>query len=494
MSRRRGCVPANLDRTADGRTVIDGALLAFEDLSLPSELLQAIAAPGGGRVTLVLGAGCSLEAPTAIPLSQTWSQESHDRLVANGVLAPGDCSMPSNLSALADAVFTRTGDQRLLVEQLRQNYHLETATPNEGHRLAAALLRERAVVSVLTLNFDLALSTAISVLGVGDTVAIINSAADLPNRKAINLYYLHGNAIAADPDTWILRTAALESEWAEHWESVVAHVVLASPVVVFVGLGSPADVLIESSRRIQRTIPEGTRFYQVDPAAFSETEFSRALALDPACQIRATWCAFMSTLSQRLLVEHASRLQSAAAAIVCREGFASEDLGVLMERVYELGLEKFGRLRASWLLHEKPYLPDDELTRELVADLLLALALVARQSGTSAVLCEDGIVEFRRGHQTVAALVLATGKGTRGRSALESQLSVQQRTYRARSTRPSGAVIAGTREGVGSPVSPPSDVVVGDTSSSIVFGSSSLPIFHVEALRRDASLCRRMAP
>ena len=131
-------------------------------MNLPADLLHAVSAPGGGKITLVVGAGCSFEAPTSIPLAGTCSQECHDRLVANGVLAVGDCPTPGDLSALADAVMMKTGRQRLLVEQLSQNYTLQTATPNEGHLIAAALLREGAIASVLTLNFDLALSAAIS--------------------------------------------------------------------------------------------------------------------------------------------------------------------------------------------------------------------------------------------------------------------------------------------------------------------------------------------
>lgn len=201
-------------------------------MNLPAPILQAVSALGGGKITLVVGAGCSFEAPTSIPLAGTCSQQCHDRLVADGVLTPGDCPTPADLSALADAVVAKTGYQRLLVEQLTQYYPLQAAAPNEGHLITAALLREGAIVSVLTLNFDLALSAAISWLGVGDTVGIINGPSDLPNQKAINLYYLHCNVTAHDPEAWILRTAALATEWKGQWEAVVAAKVLAAPLAV----------------------------------------------------------------------------------------------------------------------------------------------------------------------------------------------------------------------------------------------------------------------
>jgi hypothetical protein len=208
-------------------------------MTLPHELLQAVSAPGGGQITFVVGAGCSFEAPTSLPLAGTCSQQCHDRLVANGVLAAGDCLLPENLSCLADAVFAKTGKQRLLVEQLSQHYELKAASPNEGHLLAAALLREGAIASVVTLNFDLALSAAIQQLGVGDVVGIVDGPEHLSNKRTFNLYYLHRNANAADPETWVLRSVTLDTDWKSKWEEVVAAMVLATPVVVFAGLGSP---------------------------------------------------------------------------------------------------------------------------------------------------------------------------------------------------------------------------------------------------------------
>src|SRR4051812_562874 len=125
-------------------------------MTLPPELLAAASAPGGGKITLVVGAGCSLEAPTSIPVSRTCSLECNGRLISDGVLVLGECPEPENLSSLADTVYDKTGAQTLLVKQLLDHYELKTATPNDGHLLAAALLAEGVVLTVVTLNFDLA--------------------------------------------------------------------------------------------------------------------------------------------------------------------------------------------------------------------------------------------------------------------------------------------------------------------------------------------------
>lgn len=461
---------------------------------LPPELLQAVSASGGGKITLVVGAGCSFEAPTSIPLAGTCSEQCHDRLVADGALESGDCTTPWNLSSLADAVVARRGEQRLLVEQLSQHYGLKAASPNEGHLLAAALLREGAVASVVTLNFDLALSTAIGQLGVGDTVGIIDGPEDLLNQKAINLYYLHRNANAADPETWILRTEALETEWKDRWEAVVIDRVLATPVVVFAGLGSPASVLIESTKRIQKAIPNGSRAYQIDPSEPDESQFFKALGLDPECFVQGTWCDFMEALSRRLLVLHTTNLKSAADTLVQRDKLPAEDLAALLARLQDIGLLSVGRMRASWLLHDKPYFAEDSMTRELIADLLLAAAFIARVTNTVAILFENGIVEFRRGDRTVATYVFASGRGSRSHIAIESELSSRQRRFRGLATPPTGAIVAGTRDNAAASITAPRDVILGDTSRSILFGSSTIPVFHVEPLRQDPAKCREVAP
>lgn len=360
--------------------------------------------------------------------------------------------------------------------------------------LTAALLREGAIASVVTLNFDLALSTAIGQLGVGDKVVIIDGPDDLPNQRTTNLYYLHRNANAADPETWILRTEALRAEWKGKWEAVVAARVLATPVVVFAGLGSPADVLIESSKLIQNAIPNGSKAYQIDPGDPNESEFFKALALDSASFVQMTWCDFMEALSQRLVVEHTSQLKTAADTMVQRDKLAPEDLTALLDRLQDIGLLDVGRLRASWLLHDKPYFAEELLARELIADLLLAAALIARVTDTAAFLFGNGIVEFKRGDRTVATHVFISGCGSRSRIAIESELSSRQRHFRGLATPPTGAIVAGIRGNTTTAITTPPDVLLGDTSTSILFGQSAIPIFHVESLRQNTAQCQQVAP
>jgi hypothetical protein len=395
---------------------------------------------------------------------------------------------------LADAVFHKTKSQRPLVDQLSQHYTFKDATPNDGHLLAAALLREGAISTVLTLNFDLAFTSAIAALGVGHDIGIIDGPSDFGKQKASNVYYLHRNVNAANPEDWVLRTTALQADWKNGWEKVVAGRVLSTPVVLFAGLGSPAAVLTESTKLIQKAIPAGIKAYQVDPGEMSGCQFAKDLGIEPANYIKMGWCDFMLALSARVVEEHTTRLSTTAAAMVKREGWTAEDLKSAIDRIKTAGLLLLGRMRSTWLLHEKPYYPDEDSTRELIADLLLASATVERVSGASPVLFEDGVVEFRRGDRTVSACLCVSGRGTRSRTAIESELSKRHRQYRSRGTPLTGAIVAGLSTAPSPPVTPPTSVIAGNPTNSIVMGTTTLPLYDVASIRNDAAQPKRVAP
>ena len=107
--------------------------------TLPSDLLHAISAPGGGRVVLVLGAGCSSEEPTSLPLSGRLSEECHRKLVEDGILNAAEVQDKFDLSAVAEAVFGKTGSQRDLVVRFPPDA-FRSAKPNDGYVIMAALV------------------------------------------------------------------------------------------------------------------------------------------------------------------------------------------------------------------------------------------------------------------------------------------------------------------------------------------------------------------
>jgi hypothetical protein len=153
---------------------------------LPADVLEAIAYPEGGRVVLVIGAGCSVDAPTNLPLAGALARECHRRLVEDGVIAQDACDSPDDLSAVADAVFAATNSQRALVERFPPD-RFRRAAPNEGHRIAAALMREGAISNIVSLNFDLAEDAALTNVSAGAEVATISGPEEHHRLIAQNL-------------------------------------------------------------------------------------------------------------------------------------------------------------------------------------------------------------------------------------------------------------------------------------------------------------------
>lgn len=175
--------------------VAGGERRAQDDSSeLPAPLLEAISSRAGGRVVLVLGAGCSYEDPPGLPLAGQLAERCFNELVADGVLSADACSDSQDLSAVADAVVAASGDQCPLVERFPPD-RFRLAEPNDGYQLAALLMRERALHAILTLNFDLAALTELGAAGAGDEVTVIEGPEDFGRLGGTNLVYLHSAII-----------------------------------------------------------------------------------------------------------------------------------------------------------------------------------------------------------------------------------------------------------------------------------------------------------
>lgn len=463
-------------------------------MPLPPDLLRVVSSPGGGQLALVIGAGCSVEQPTGLPLSRQVSQEIHQSLLNDGVLNPGDCSDPDDLSVVADAVYAKTNSQGDVVERFRTRYDLRTPSANEGYKIAAALLREGAISSVVTLNFDLALSNAVAEVGVGSAVGIIDGPEGLGAQKATNIFYLHRNVNALDLEAWVLRTATLATEWQGHWEPIIASRVLTAPVVVFAGLGTPVAVLIESAKLLRNALP-GARFFQADPGDRVNSRFFAELGLNDADYIQCGWGDLMNQLAHRVSQEHIDELGRAVTRVVAENGLQAEDVTSLLARLLDLGLLKIGRVRACWLLHDKSYCPAETAGFPLLADLLLALGLLARVSGASAILAEDGLIEFHRDDRVVSVFMVASGQGYRNRAALEARMGAHRTQHRLRVKAPTGALIGGTSDGIGELPTPPANIIDGEGGSdSVVTGSSAFKVFHIAEIRANQALAQQIAP
>ncbi len=390
-------------------------------IDVPTGLLQAVSADGGGRLALVIGAGCSVEAPTDIPLAREASTDAARRLVLDGILDVSECPDPGDLAALASLVFRKTGSQRALVSRLPLA-RLKMAKPNLGYRLLVALMSERAISYALSLNFDLAVQNAAAELGI--LIEVVDAAGQrVPATPT--LVHLHGNANGCS-ESLVLREEAIDAAWRGNWEQVVAGQILAAPNVLFIGLGSAAPVLSQTISMIADAVGGERTFYQADVVAHGDSYFTNQLEVPPDRYIRGGWSAALTTLANRLAEEQVHTLSVTGAQVLRDNRCPEEEVAGYMElvrRMRGLSLLVLGKERAYARLDTKrAYIPRTVLEEELIVEPMAKLALISAQTDLSARPTQSGVWSLDRDGRSVATVLLASGGGVRRLLALEPSL------------------------------------------------------------------------
>ena len=453
--------------------------------ALPPSLLHAISSPGGGRVVLVLGAGCSHEVPTSLPLSGDLSEECYRKLLADGILKEGEVGNKRDLSDVAEAVFCSTGSQSALIERFPPDA-FRYAEPNEGYLIMAALFLEGALADTLTLNFDSAARTALGRLGAGSRVSTIRKPEDHAELGARNLIYLHRD-IDSSADEIILRESELELAWREHWEEVIAQRVLGGPVTLFVGLGTPASVLVETTKRVLAAI--GTpraNVYVVDPIAHEDSSFADALEISSEDYLCIGWGELMRALAKRVVEEHRAAIEQDCDNLAKELDYENEDVSDLCHRLAELGLVGLGHLRATWLMEKGYYLPHAPgIPLRLFSSLISGVRLVERLSDLQANFVDDGLVEFSQDNRVVRVMV-CSGLGWKSYGRIEAELKKRQELLRSHGKATSVALVGGVESSTD--MATPSDIVAGTDPHDLVTGPEHLTIVSTAKLRSDPEL------
>jgi len=448
---------------------------------LPADLLSDFTSSEGGRVALVIGAGCSVEPPTNLPLSNEVAQNAHRRLLDDGVLS-GPCDNPEDLSEVADAVFEECDEQRPLVQRMEMQRFIGK-DPNTGHKIAAALLRERRIACVIALNYDDAMSQAVGYVGGGQEITEVQGPEGHSNLGRTSIVYLHRKA-GAHPESLIMRTDALEEEWQGNWEEMIVQSQLIRPSSVFAGLGSPAAVLTESTHKLRGAEGTDPTFYQVDTADYEwendegETErspFTQALDIPEDQYIQMGWCDFMEAVGERVRKQQLQELCEACVEVASEdeqelfETFDDEAQSELRNRVRSLldpdtdpyRFLEMGELRARWFLETgKNYachFREDVPT--WIAQLLLAIDYILRRYEFEDVvfLPQDGCVKFQDADGRTIISHLVHGRSKISWDKLENKLPSRASTRRERTTQTTCILAEGLR---GSPTdySPPQDI------------------------------------
>lgn len=452
------------------------------DVAVPGDLLRAIS-ERAGRVTFVLGAGCSLEDPAGLKLSSVYSKMVFDRLATDGELSEDDCADPADLSSVASAVYEKFGDQRRVVQRLPRN-DFRYAKANEGYLIAAALLAEGAISCVATLNYDLALTDAVRQLDAREVneIAGPNHLADFGTSAIV---YLHRNVNEQDAERWILRKEALDHEWQSGWESIVAARIATAPVVVFAGLGSPAAVLTDAVVRLRELVPDALLAYLVDPE--QRSAFADALALPDDNHVRAKWGEFMRRLAARVASEARSELRAACDILIGEHGWSdpTEPIDHVCDVYEAAGLIGMGRIRAAWLDRDRAYEPDHPSQRELLGDLVLGLALLSGGATTDISLEPDGAVILSAPAKPSRRVLALSGRGTRRWSQIDPLLSAREADPGAAFDLVLAAGFQGERP---EQWAPPKDIIVQRNDNDITVGTPPPKVVSIDDIRGAADL------
>jgi hypothetical protein len=434
-------------------------------------------------VAVVIGAGCSCEPPTQIPLARELSIEAHRKLVHEGVLNVGECADPADLAQLATLVFQKTGSQAALIRQFPVD-KMKTARANEGYRMLIALMLEGAVSHLLSLNFDLAPQNA--AVELGETVTIIDRP-DTPIPMTKTVVHLHGS-VNSPNDDWVLRTEVINNEWKARWQEVVARQILAAPNVLFVGLGSAAPVLSETVTMIAAAVGQQKAFYQADIGEHARNDFAQKLNVPEDRYIRGSWCEVMSRLATHLAEEQAHTLTTNGIAILKANGASDEELTAFREiarRLSGVTLLALGRFRANAQLDlASRYLPRTQQDEEWTAIALKALGGISAETGLTAMPAPTGMWHLKNGNRLQAQVLIVTGRGTHRMSALEAAIRSLSRAMREETGMGPDIVLVGSviPDVPLESVSAPFDIVDGEESvHDIITGPRSPRVLSVDS-------------
>jgi hypothetical protein len=396
------------------------------------------------------------------------SEAAHAQLLKNGVIQPGECASPDDLAALASIIYDKEGSQLTLVAELPMN-SFRLAKPNRGYKLLIALMAERAIIYVLSLNFDLAVQNAAAELGC--TVEAVRSFGD-PLPATATIIHLHGNAYD-EPDNLVLRTEVINDAWKASWQQVIAQQVLAAPNVLFIGLGSPAPVLTETVQMIADAVGHNESFYQADVVTHDQSGFAAQLGVPPERYIRGGWTEVMGDLAARLAGEQVDDLLKACGALLTANHATNEqidDFKTTAESLRLVSLLGMGKLRARAKLEESSYIPRQALDDELFAEPIGVLGQFCRSQGVTAVPCENGVWRLAREGRSLGCLIVSTGRGTRKISALEAQIRYQHEELCETSNEPARAVLLGGIIPEAHEIASPEDIVTGDMRETLISG------------------------
>jgi hypothetical protein len=438
---------------------------------LPPALLHCVAAPSGGLLAIVTGAGSSMEWPTNLVSGADYSEIAFRALVDDTLLEPNACANPRDLSELADVVFDIYNSQVHLTDRLPRAAW-RGASPNEGHRIAAALLIDGVVRTIVTLNYDLAFQTALSELGAPENVTIAKGPEDHAGLSGTSLIYLHRSAESA-PETWVLRKVDLDGGWVDGWEAMTTAGVLVAPFTIFAGLGSPAAVLTET---VSRLAGLGSTYFLADP--YLGGAFELSLKDHLTAVLHMGWIELMQKVSIRASTAQAQELEMATRARAEALGISSDGAENVIGLIGGMGIVRLGEMRSAWLLHSSRFCPrQGDAQAAQISDLVLAINSAMQTLDADLEIDEGGLcrMHLRDSHRSFT-IQCVHGMGLHNSAAIQARLEMRN-AHRIGNAQQMVVIAAGLVSDPGKSL--PGDLVEGDDDpQDLVRGPDSVVLLN----------------
>lgn len=456
---------------------------------LPANVLAAVATCQA-RVTLVIGAGCSLDPPTNLPTGRDAARQAYQSLVANGVVQVGAGIDSGDLTSVADAAFSKTGSNEAIVDALNPA-RFANASPNRGHEIAAALLMEGCLRDVLTINYDLAMSSALTKLGAGASVGNILSESHHNRLIARNVIYVNGSAYSS-PQEWILTTDQLETAWQGNWAQLITERATLSPIVLFAGLGSSAAVLSSAAQRVRGAIPSGVFLCFVNPSQFQDCLLAHEMGITTADYVKMNWLDLMDTLGKRLCTEQLQKIESALQTVVPEDPLRTEVSNAFLRLRERFDLLLIGKIRADWLLEAQQYRPEAEAETSLLAVLISALSIIINRLNAEILIEADGRVRLIVGGNSEILILIGSGRGFRRFGAVRSRLREKFRRTVCPASAFAIALVGSTLDDDAQTGVIPDQLIDDEEPESLVTGGLQLRTIGCSALLDDPTTLEEM--
>lgn len=423
-----------------------------------------------------------MDPPTNKLLASEYARNAYHRLVELNVIEEGCCN-PGDLGALADAVFQSKGSQEPLVNILRPQ--LDQAPPNAGHKIVAALMAERIVSLVLTVNFDRALDYAIVSVAPG-AATISHSIADHAGRGRYGLIYLHSD-VEAPADAWILRTSQIDGEWRESWQQHVVTELAQIPHVLFAGVGSPTPVITETLSLVRGAIPQGVTTYQVDAVERERNGIAQALNIPDGNYVQSRWATFMERVGIFAAKEFTRKISERYPHFCEENGLDADDPVHVLQSLPE-GILEFGQLLAAWFLDCNDYKPFSTTDINLIVDIIRGISVVVGLLHADECVSDGTSVEIRKAGKSAGRVFSCSGSGTMYWAKAEAEMRLRLQTFRRRDKITPAIFITTGVQGMGAETPVPESLVPTRDAQSIAGSRPDLVYFAPETIKHDPNL------